>query len=79
MKNKRVAAILSLLFPGLGHLYIGQYVDAAVFAAGAGVLWYAFYIRGYYYMTIANSRAYLILGALFFVYLYSTFDAYRKT
>lgn len=79
MKDKKVAALLSLLFPGFGHLYIGKYVDAVVFIIGAGVLWYAFYIRGYYYMTIANPRAYLILGALIFVYLYSIFDAYRKT
>lgn len=79
MKNRKVAALLSLLFPGLGHLYIGKYVDAAVFIVGAGVLWYAFYIKGYFYLTIANPRAYLILAALIFVYLFSIFDAYRKT
>lgn len=79
MKNKKVAAFLSLLFPGLGQLYIGNYVDAVVFIAGGGVLWYAFYRKGYYYMTIGNPRAYLILAALIFVYLYSIFDAYKKT
>ena len=36
MKNKKVAAFLSLLFPGFGHLYIGKYIDAIVFITGAG-------------------------------------------
>lgn len=79
MKNKKISALLSLLFPGLGHLYIGKYADAVVFIAGAGVLWYAFFLRGYYLMTTANPRYYLVLGALIFIYLFSIFDAYRKT
>ncbi len=79
MKNPKIAALLSLLFPGLGHLYVGKYVDAVVFIAGAGVLWYAFYKKGYILMTLGNSRFYLLLGALIFVYLFSIFDAHRKT
>ena len=79
MKNKKVAAFLSLLFPGFGHLYIGQYIDAVVFMIGAGVLWYAFFLRGYYLMMSANPRYYLVLAALIFVYLFSIIDAYRKT
>ena len=79
MKNKKIAVLLSLLFPGLGHLYIGQYIDGIVFLAGAGVLWYAFFIRGYYLMMSANPRYYLVLAALVFVYLFSIFDAYKKT
>lgn len=79
MKNKKVAAFLCLLFPGLGQLYIGKYVDAIVFIIGAGVLWYAFFLRGYYLMMTANPRYYLVLAALIFVYLYSIVDAYRKT
>lgn len=79
MKNKKVAALLSLLFPGLGHLYIGKYIDAVVFIIGAGVLWYALFLRGYFLMISANPRYYLVLIALIFIYLYSIFDAYRKT
>lgn len=79
MKNKKVAALLSLLFPGLGHLYIGKYVDAIVFILGVGFLWYAFFIRGYYLMMSADPRYYLVLAALVFVYLFSIFDAYKKT
>lgn len=78
MKNKKLAAFLSLLFPGLGQLYLGQYLDGVVFLAGAGVLWYAFYLRGYYLLSTANPRFYLVLGALIFVYLYSIVNAYRK-
>lgn len=82
MKNKNVAALLSLLFPGLGHLYIGKYVDAVGLIIGSGVLWYAFYMRGYYYLTIAsavNPRGYLFVGSLLFVYILAIVDAYRKT
>ena len=79
MKSKKVASFLSLLFPGFGHLYIGKYVDAVVFIAGAGFLWYALFLRGYFLMMSANPRYYLVLIALGFIYLYSIFDAYRKT
>lgn len=79
MKNKNISALLSLLFPGLGHLYIGKYVDAVVFVIGAGVLWYAFFVKGFSIMAGSNPKSYLVLGALIFVYLLSIFDAYRKT
>lgn len=79
MKEKKVSALLSLLFPGLGHLYIGSVIDAAVFIVGAGVLWYAFYIKGFSVFGGSNPKSYLVLGALIFVYLLSAFDAYRKT
>lgn len=79
MKDKKVAALLSLLFPGLGHLYIGKYVDAVVFMAGAGVLWYAFFLKGYYLKSVGDPRFYLVLGALIVVYLYSIIDSYLKT
>ncbi|MEK7565773.1 MAG: hypothetical protein AAB506_01880 [Patescibacteria group bacterium] len=78
MKDKKVAALLSLLFPGVGHLYIGKYADAGIFIAGAGILWSALYLRGYYLMINADPRYYLVLGALIFIYLFSIFDAYRK-
>lgn len=79
MKDKKVAILLSLLLPGLGHLYVGKYVDAVVFIAGAGVLWYALFLRGYFLMMSANPRYFLVLGALIFVYLFSILDVYRKT
>lgn len=79
MKDKKVTALLSLLFPGLGHLYVGKYVDAVVFIAGAGFLWYAFFLKGSYLLSTRNPSYYLVLGALIIVYLFSIFDSYRKT
>ncbi len=79
MKDKKVSLLLSLLFPGLGHFYIGKYIDGVVFIAGAAVLWYAFFLKGNYLMIISSPRYYLVLGALIVVYLFSVVDAYRKT
>lgn len=79
MKNKQISVLLSLLFPGFGHLYIGKYTDAVVFIAGAGVLWYAFFLKGYYLKSVGDPRFYLVLGALIVVYLYSIIDSYIKT
>lgn len=79
MKDRKVSVLLSLLFPGLGHLYIGSYIDAVVLVIGAGVLWYAFFVKGFSIMAGSNPKSYLVLGALIFVYLLSVFDAYRKT
>lgn len=78
MKNKRIAALLSLLFPGLGHLYLGKYVNAAIFIAGATALWYVMVIKGRYLFDILHSRFLLVAAALAFIYLYSTLHAYRQ-
>ncbi|MBI2086147.1 hypothetical protein HYT74_02280 [Candidatus Daviesbacteria bacterium] len=79
MKDKKVSILLSLLFPGLGHLYIGKFIDAIVFISGAGILWYAFLLKGSYLMSTRSPNYYLVLGALIIVYLFSIFDSYRKT
>lgn len=79
MKNKNISALLSLLFPGLGQLYIGKYIDAVVFLLGASVLWFAIFRRNYYLMTFDNPKSFLVWGALAIIYLYSIIDAYVKT
>lgn len=79
MKNKKIAILLSLLFPGLGHLYTGQYADAAVFIAGAGILWYVLLTRGEFLRVNAAPRFYLILLALFSIYLLCFLNVYKKT
>ncbi|MBI5222119.1 MAG: hypothetical protein HY980_01315 [Candidatus Magasanikbacteria bacterium] len=79
MKNKKISAPLSLLFPGLGHFYIGKYVDGAVFFLGAGILWYAIWYRNALLIYFNNPRSFLVWGALVFVYLFSIADSYRKT
>ena len=79
MKNKNISALLSLLFPGFGHLYIGKYVDAAVFIFGAGFLWFVISYRSSYLATFNNPRSFLVWGALIFIYLYAIINAYLKT
>jgi len=77
-KDPKISVLLSLLFPGLGHLYIGQYFDAVVFIAGAGILCYAMFTKTYL-MAFNNPRSFLVWGALLFISLYSLIDAFRKT
>lgn len=79
MKNKKISALLSLLFPGLGHFYIGKYVDGIVFFLGTGVLWYAIWYKSTLLIYFNNPRSFLVWGALIFIYLFSIADAYRKT
>ncbi|OGY64674.1 MAG: hypothetical protein A2214_01385 [Candidatus Harrisonbacteria bacterium RIFOXYA1_FULL_48_8] len=79
MKNKKISALLSLLFPGLGHFYIGKYVDGVVFVLGAGLLWYAIWYRSTLLLYLNNPRSFLVWGGLVFVYLFSIVDSYRKT
>ncbi len=79
MKNKKISAFLSLLFPGLGHFYIGKYIDGAVFLAGAGALWYAIWYKSTLLTYFNDFRSFLVWGALIFIYLFSIADSYRKT
>lgn len=79
MKSKKVSVLLSLLFSGLGHFYIGKYIDGMVFLAGAGVLWYAIWYKSTLLIYFNNPRSFLVWGALMFIYLFSIVDAYRKT
>lgn len=79
MKNPKVAALLSLIFPGLGQFYIRHYVDGVVFLAGTGVLWFVIFYRRSYLMTFDNVNSYLVWGALVFIYLYSMANAYFKS
>lgn len=79
MKNKKISILLSLLFPGLGHLYIGKYVDGICFIAGTAVLYYALFARSWYLMTLNNPRSFLVWGTLVFIYLYAIVSSYIKT
>lgn len=80
MKNKKIAAFLSLLFPGLGHLYLGKYIDAVVFIAATGFLYYAIFVKSYLLLTFQSpAKAVLVFGALIFIYSYAIIDAWKKT
>ena len=79
-KSKKTSALLSLLFPGLGHLYIGKYTDGAVFIIATAFLWYVMIFP-------PNSQA-LNFGSLLsnifwlgfvIVYCYAIADSYQKT
>lgn len=78
MTRRFVALLLSLLFPGFGHLYLGKYTDALVFIAGAAALWYTIFIKGRYLFDILQPRFLLVAAALAFIYLYSALHAYRQ-
>ena len=74
-----MAALLSLLSPGLGHLYIGKYFDAIVFLVATGFLWYvAFVPSGSQAFNFSSPRAYIFWAGLVFVYVYAIVDAFRK-
>lgn len=77
MKDKKIAALLSLLFPGLGHLYIGKYIDGAVFLIIALFLWFITFLRSELIFQFSNQTV-IVLLALIGIYLYSIFDSYRK-
>lgn len=78
MKSKPLVVFLSLLFPGLGQLYLGKYVDAVVFIAGTSVLWYALIIKGRYLLDILTPRFWLVISALVIIYLFSLLNALRS-
>ena len=77
MKNKKVAALLSLLFPGLGHLYIGEYIDGIIFLVAGLVLWFVTYLKSGLIFQF-NNWAVIVLVALIGFYLYAIFDSYKK-
>jgi len=79
MKNKNISALLSLLFPGIGHFYIGKHLDALVILITAISLWLVGLSSDTHLLTFDNYRSFLVWGGLVFIYLYSFIDAYRKT
>lgn len=78
MKNKTLAGFLSLVFPGLGHVYVGRYADGIGFLLGAGVLWAAFVLKGSYLFEMGGLRALIFWGGFITVYLYALVDIVRK-
>ena len=77
-RNKRMAGLLSLIFPGLGHLYAGRYTDGVGFLLGAGVLWGAIVLKGSYLFEMGGLRALIFWGGFIAVYLYALVDIVRK-
>jgi hypothetical protein len=42
-----IAAVLSVLIPGLGHLYCGRLVSAGLWFLGTGFSYWAFFVPGF--------------------------------
>lgn len=78
MKNRMLAGLLSLIFPGLGHLYVGRYADGLGFLFGAGVLWAALLLKGSYLLEMGGLRALIFWGGFITVYLSALVDIVRK-
>lgn len=58
MRRSTKAALLSgLVFPGMGHLYLRQYVRGVLFAGGAGALLY-------FIVSVAMSTAFDVMGKI---------------
>ncbi len=78
MKNKALAGLLSLVFPGLGHVYIGRYADGVVYLLGTGVLWAAVVLKGSYLFEMGGLRTLIFWGAFVVLYLSALVDVVRK-
>ena len=78
MKNKKTVCLLSLLFPGLGHLYLGKYTDGAVFMLGIGFLWYAIFAENSQATNFDSSRSYIFWIGFTAIYIFAIADIYRK-
>lgn len=79
MKNKKQSSlILSLLFPGLGHLYLGKYVDGVVFMLGIGFLWYALFAKNSQALNFISPRSYIFWVGFTAIYIFAFTDCYRK-
>lgn len=78
MKNKKIVCLLSLLFPGLGHLYLGNYTDGIVFMLGIGFLWYALFAENSQAMNFDSPRSYIFWTGFSAIYIFAFFHAYKK-
>ena len=77
MKNKKLAGLLSIIWPGLGHLYMGRYIDGIWFMAGAGVLGAVMLIKSSYLWEM-GVRGMIFWGGLAGVYIYALVDVLKK-
>src|SRR3989344_3794526 len=80
MKNQKNSALLSLLFPGLGHLYIKKYADGLVFIIATAFLWYVMlFPPNSQALNFSSPRSYIFWLGFAVVYCYAIADSYRKT
>jgi len=81
MKNKRrdpkIAVLLSLIFPGLGHFYLGEFFNGSSYMVAAGILWLAIFSRRQM-LTVVNPVSLLFWFAMAAVYFYAAAECYRR-
>jgi len=69
-KSPGLALFLSILIPGLGHIYVGAYERALMIIGGIGVsIWAIVHSEG---------QLWPLAFAIAFAYFFSIFDAYRE-
>jgi len=76
-KDPKVAALLSLIFPGLGHFYLGRFFNGSAFMVAAGILWLAIFSRRQM-LTVINPVSLLFWFAMAAVYFYAAVECYRR-
>ena len=70
VKSPGLALFLSILIPGLGHIYVGAYERALMIMGGIGVsIWAIVHSEG---------ELWPLAFAIAFAYFFSIFDAYRE-
>lgn len=77
MKNKKLAGLLSVLWPGLGHVYMGRYPDGIVFMVGSVVLWGVILVKSSYLWEM-GVRGMIFWTGLAVVYVYALVDVVKK-
>lgn len=77
-KDPKLSVFLSLLFPGLGHLYLGQYLDGVVLICATGFLWYAMLAKTSMAFHFDSPRAYIFWLGFVAVYLIAAISAYKS-
>ncbi|MBI5369679.1 hypothetical protein HZA85_00585 [Candidatus Uhrbacteria bacterium] len=77
-KNKYIVCLLSLLFPGLGHLYLRDYSDGIVFILGAGFLWFALFAENSQAMNFESIRSSIFWIGFAIVYVFALVHALVK-
>jgi TM2 domain-containing membrane protein YozV len=76
MKNKNVAVLLTLLFPGLGHIYFKKYFDGIALGGATALVWVVVYFISTS-MNIFSGRAAVVTLALIFLYTYTLYDTFK--
>lgn len=69
-KSPGLALFLSIIVPGLGHIYVGSYERALMIIGGIGVSIWA--------IVHSDGRLWPLAFAIAFAYFFSIFDAYRE-